>query len=64
MKMTLKQWLDNGWLRQHQTTAKEIENLFQIVDRDSDELIDFAKSFKEEVLEYLKNSHPDLLGTR
>ena len=32
--MTLKQWLDNGWLRPHQTTPEEIDNLFQIVDRD------------------------------
>ena len=32
--MTLKQWSDNGWLRTHKTTPEEIENLFQIVDRD------------------------------
>lgn len=32
--MTLKQWLDNGWLRPHKTTSQEIENLFMIVDRD------------------------------
>ena len=32
--MTLKQWSDNGWLRPHKTTPEEIENLFQIVDRD------------------------------
>ena len=34
MKMTLRQWSDNGWLRPHTTTPEEIENLFQIVDRD------------------------------
>jgi len=145
--MTLKQWLDNGWLRPRQTTPEEIENLFQIVGRDlkdacsdlsadwrfgiaynaalklcmillysegyeaernlqhyrtiqalpkilgaeknddavyldtcrakrntaeydsvgvvsehdSDELIDFVKSFKEEVIVYLGNEHPTLL---
>ncbi|MBW1945261.1 MAG: hypothetical protein JRJ51_20855 [Deltaproteobacteria bacterium] len=32
--MTLRQWSDNGWLRPHTTTPEEIENLFQIVDRD------------------------------
>jgi len=35
--MTLKQWSDNGWLRPHKTTPEEIENLFQIVDRDLEE---------------------------
>jgi hypothetical protein len=34
MRMTLKQWADNGWLRPHTTTPEEIENLFQIVVRD------------------------------
>jgi len=34
MKMTLKQWSDNGWLKTHTTTPEEIENLFQIVERD------------------------------
>ncbi len=34
MKRTIRQWLDNGWLRPHKTTPEEIENLFQIVDRD------------------------------
>ena len=32
--MTLQQWVDNGWLRTHQTNRKEIRDLFQIVDRD------------------------------
>ena len=32
--MTLKQWMDNGWLRTHKTSAEEIENLFMIIDRD------------------------------
>ena len=32
--MSLKQWLDNGWLREHKTDKKEIANLFQIVGRD------------------------------
>jgi len=32
--MSLKQWLDNGWLRKHKTDKQEIDNLFQIVERD------------------------------
>ena len=34
MKMSLKQWLDNGWLRKHTSGKQEIANLLQIVDRD------------------------------
>ena len=148
--MTLKQWSDNGWLRPHKATTEEIENLFQIVNRDlkdarsgvspdwrfgiaynaalklctillyaegykaernlqhyrtiqalpkilgseksddadyldtcrakrntaeydsvgaatehdSDELIAFVESFRDEVVAYLKKNHPELLGTR
>lgn len=32
--MSLKQWLDNGWLRFHKTTKNEIDNLLMIVERD------------------------------
>jgi len=32
--MTLKQWVDNGWLEPHITSAEEIANLLAIVDRD------------------------------
>ena len=34
MKMTLKQWADNGWLKPHKTSAGEICNLMAIVERD------------------------------
>jgi uncharacterized protein (UPF0332 family) len=34
MKMTLKQWLENSWLRQHKTKPREITDLLQIVARD------------------------------
>ena len=43
-------------------TVGLIEVLLEKVDRDSDERIDFARRFKGDVLEYLKNSHPALLG--
>jgi hypothetical protein len=32
--MTLKQWLNNGWLRTHKTSPQEIGNLLAIVERD------------------------------
>ena len=32
--MTLKQWVDNGWLKPHQTSREEISNLLAIVERD------------------------------
>ena len=35
--MSLKQWADNGWLKPHQTSRKEISNLLSIVERDLDD---------------------------
>ena len=32
--MSLKNWLDNGWLKPHQTDQQEISNLLGIVERD------------------------------
>jgi len=32
--LSLKEWLKNGWLIEHQTTQREIDDLFRIVDRD------------------------------
>ena len=32
--MNLKQWFDNGWLREHETSKNEISDLLAIVDRD------------------------------
>jgi uncharacterized protein (UPF0332 family) len=32
--MSLQDWQNHGWLRIHKTTPKEIEELFNIVDRD------------------------------
>src|SRR5437868_5347362 len=34
MQMTLKDWESNGWLRLHQTSPQEIQDLLQIVERD------------------------------
>ena len=32
--MNLQNWLENGWLRKHKTSKKEITDLLKIVDRD------------------------------
>ena len=32
--MSLHDWLNNGWLRPHQTSSKEISTLLKIIDRD------------------------------
>jgi hypothetical protein len=32
--MSLQSWLENGWLRQHRTSKKEIADLFRIIERD------------------------------
>jgi uncharacterized protein (UPF0332 family) len=34
MKLSLKEWLRNGWLIEHITSPEETLNLFRIVDRD------------------------------
>jgi hypothetical protein len=34
MKMSLKRWADNGWLRAHQASQQEVIDLLKIVDRD------------------------------
>lgn len=33
-RVSLRDWLDNGWLKRHVTSSKEIENLLDIVERD------------------------------
>ena len=42
----------------------EYDSVGVATDRESDELINFVKSFRKEVLEYLRNKHPGLLGIR
>lgn len=32
--MSLKDWVNNGWLRSHTSNIQEIQNLFEIVERD------------------------------
>jgi uncharacterized protein (UPF0332 family) len=34
MKMSLNEWLKNGWLIEHETSEQEIEDLFRVVNRD------------------------------
>ncbi len=32
--MSLQSWLENGWLRRHKTSKKEIADLLKIIERD------------------------------
>lgn len=32
--MSLKQWADNGWLRRHESSPQEVQDLLAIVKRD------------------------------
>jgi hypothetical protein len=32
--MSLKQWFDNGWIKQHRSSRQEIADLLAIVERD------------------------------
>lgn len=34
MKMTLRDWENNGWLKPHRTSPKEIRDLLRVVDRE------------------------------
>jgi hypothetical protein len=45
--MSLQQWLDNGWLRHHETSGTEISDLLAIVDRDlKDSQIDLSADWR------------------
>ncbi len=60
--MSLKAWADNGWLRPHQTSEKEITNLLGIVERDFADVQErchqmaLRESFKSD-------KHPEALNT-
>ena len=69
--MTLQQWTDNGWLRPHTTSPKEIANLINIVEydyvggateADVNELISFVESLQHDVLRWLKKHHPEFVS--
>jgi hypothetical protein len=62
--MTLKQWAENGWLRPHQTSAREIRDLLRIVERDLKDadggISTDVRELKRDVLDWLAANHPDL----
>jgi hypothetical protein len=64
----LKQWADNGWLKPHRTSRKEISSLLRITERDLNDAHGdissdwrFVKEFKDEVIAWLNKNHPELL---
>jgi hypothetical protein len=52
--MSLNVWLANGWMRPHQTDAAEIR-------ADATELIQFSYDLRQEVLGWLKATHPNFV---
>lgn len=48
--MSLKQWASNGWLKAHQTSPK-----------DADELIEFTRELRADVRDWLQENHIELL---
>jgi hypothetical protein len=68
--MSLQQWANNGWLRVHQTSPKEIQDLLKIVEydyaggatkKDADELVDFTRELRTDVRVWLQENHIELL---
>jgi DNA polymerase/3'-5' exonuclease PolX len=72
MKMSLKDWLRNGWLVAHKPSRQEIQDLLAIAERDlrecsgsvseqeARELYELAGSLKRAVELWLKKNHPEL----
>ncbi len=50
--MSLQKWLEYGWLRPHKSSQKEISDLLRIIDRD----------LREEVIQWLKKQHQEVLS--
>ncbi|MBC8430404.1 MAG: hypothetical protein H8D96_00645 [Desulfobacterales bacterium] len=68
--MSLKNWLNNGWLTEHRTSAQEITALLAVADRDlsgmvsdqeAKEMMDLAARLRLNVEEWLRKTHPQLL---
>jgi hypothetical protein len=84
--MSLKNWLNNGWLTEHRTSAQEITALLAVADlitlfdrfrkkrnisgyelsgmvsdQEAKEMIDLATQLRQNVEEWLRKTHLDLL---
>lgn len=68
--MSLKQWVEHGWLRRHETRSLAGARLpSKILDRiatnqDAEELIAIIELLRRTVMEWLESNHPNLLRTR
>ena len=56
--MSLKQWLNNGWLRTHKTSKNDYVGA--VTENDVNEIIEFTKELKSNVYDWLKRQHPEL----
>lgn len=70
--MSLSQWASNGWLRPHQTSAKEVQDLLKrntveydyaggATKKDAQELIEFTRELRDDVMTWLQQNHVELL---
>ena len=70
--MSLSQWANNGWLRPHQTSAKEVQDLLKrntveydyaggATRKDAQELVAFTRELREVVMAWLQQNHVELL---
>lgn len=74
--MSLETWHKFGWLKPHRTDEQELANLLAIADRDrnhveydyvdgaseseAEELLEFAKELRLEVVDRLRAKYPNL----
>ena len=58
--MSLQQWHENGWLKEHRTDLQELSNLLAIADRDIAELLEFVRELRADVISRLRAKYPAL----
>ena len=70
--MSLSQWANNGWLRAHETSPKEVQDLLKrntveydyaggAAKKDAQELIEFTRELRDAVMTWLQQNHVELL---
>lgn len=68
-RMSLKRWLDNGWLRPQTTGREEVRTRVEYdhvggaSEDDAKELFAFTRALREDVLSWLGAKHPEYFPT-
>ena len=69
--MSLKDWLSNGWLSKHKTSLREIrkkknitgyERIDTVSDQEAKEMLDLARLLRRKAENWIRETHPELLG--